>query len=557
LNCIRDYLKPSLLQLLQLFISVLGITVLTIIVTTLLLSLIINIFVKKINLPTIIGYIFTGTTIAYLFDLHDAVSNHDLKEIAEFGVVFLMFTIGLEFSLAHLKRMKHEVFVTGSLQILITSTLIYLLAHFLFGLDQNSSFIIALVIALSSTAIVLKLLNESGEINRRHGQRSLGILIMQDIAVIPILLIIGFMSSDTGNILSALQDMAFSAAVLLAFLWVFGKHILEPFLTQILKTNSDELFVGSVLFLAIGASYMAHMLGFSYSLGAFIAGMLIAETKYKHQAEADLIPFRDLLLGIFFITVGMQINFILLIAQWYVILLLLIAVMVLKFGIIYALVRINESKRVSLKTAFSLIQIGEFSLAILELARSSDLILPLYSQVMIATIVLSMIATPIILKHLTPLTDLFIKNEDQQVESEIVSDDLREHTIILGFGEFGRNVARVLKDKGEFYLAIENNINTFHAIQRMGEPAIFGSALKKEVLRKANIQSAKCVIIAIDNPSKLYHVCQVVQQFISNSKIIVKVHSIHEKNIIAELGITNIMVENEIMSEQVSGLIVS
>jgi monovalent cation:H+ antiporter-2, CPA2 family len=557
LNCIRDYLKPSLLQLLQLFISVLGITVLTIIVTTLLLSLIINIFVKKINLPTIIGYIFTGTTIAYLFDLHDAVSNHDLKEIAEFGVVFLMFTIGLEFSLAHLKRMKHEVFVTGSLQILITSTLIYLLAHFLFGLDQNSSFIIALVIALSSTAIVLKLLNESGEINRRHGQRSLGILIMQDIAVIPILLIIGFMSSDTGNILSALQDMAFSAAVLLAFLWVFGKHILEPFLTQILKTNSDELFVGSVLFLAIGASYMAHMLGFSYSLGAFIAGMLIAETKYKHQAEADLIPFRDLLLGIFFITVGMQINFILLIAQWYVILLLLIAVMVLKFGIIYALVRINESKRVSLKTAFSLIQIGEFSLAILELARSSDLILPLYSQVMIATIVLSMIATPIILKHLTPLTDLFIKNEDQQVESEIVSDDLREHTIILGFGEFGRNVARVLKDKGEFYLAIENNINTFHAIQRMGEPAIFGSALKKEVLRKANIQSAKCVIIAIDNPSKLYHVCQVVQQFISNSKIIVKVHSIHEKNIIAELGITNIMVENEIMSEQVSRLIVS
>jgi monovalent cation:H+ antiporter-2, CPA2 family len=546
-----------LLQLLQLFISVLGITVLTIIVTTLLLSLIINIFVKKINLPTIIGYIFTGTTIAYLFDLHDAVSNHDLKEIAEFGVVFLMFTIGLEFSLAHLKRMKHEVFVTGSLQILITSTLIYLLAHFLFGLDQNSSFIIALVIALSSTAIVLKLLNESGEINRRHGQRSLGILIMQDIAVIPILLIIGFMSSDTGNILSALQDMAFSAAVLLAFLWVFGKHILEPFLTQILKTNSDELFVGSVLFLAIGASYMAHMLGFSYSLGAFIAGMLIAETKYKHQAEADLIPFRDLLLGIFFITVGMQINFILLIAQWYVILLLLIAVMVLKFGIIYALVRINESKRVSLKTAFSLIQIGEFSLAILELARSSDLILPLYSQVMIATIVLSMIATPIILKHLTPLTDLFIKNEDQQVESEIVSDDLREHTIILGFGEFGRNVARVLKDKGEFYLAIENNINTFHAIQRMGEPAIFGSALKKEVLRKANIQSAKYVIIAIDNPSKLYHVCQVVQQFISNSKIIVKVHSIHEKNIIAELGITNIMVENEIMSEQVSGLIVS
>ena len=237
---------------------------LTIIVTTLLLSLLINIFIRKIHLPTIIGYIITGTTIAYIFNLHDAVSNHDLKEIAEFGVVFLMFTIGLEFSVAHLKRMKYEVFVTGTLQILLTSSLVFFLTYYGLHIEQNSAFIISLVVALSSTAIVLKLLNESGEINRRHGQRSLGILIMQDIAVIPILLIIGFMSSNSTNISLALQDMVLSAVILLAFLWVFGKYILEPFLTQILKTNSDELFVGSVLFLAIGASYLAHVLGFSY-----------------------------------------------------------------------------------------------------------------------------------------------------------------------------------------------------------------------------------------------------------------------------------------------------
>lgn len=529
---------------------------LTIIVTTLLLSLIINIFIRKIHLPTIIGYILTGTIIAYGFDLHDAVRNHDLKEIAEFGVVFLMFTIGLEFSIAHLKRMKHEVFVTGTLQILITSFIVYLVAYYGFKLEQNSAFIISLVMALSSTAIVLKLLNESGEINRRHGQRSLGILIMQDIAVIPILLIIGFMSSNSADISSVLQDMAISAVVLLGFLWIFGKHMLEPFLTQILKTNSDELFVGSVLFLAIGASYLAHIFGFSYSLGAFIAGMLIAETKYKHQAEADLIPFRDLLLGIFFITVGMQIDFFLLVSQFHLILLLLIAVMLLKFIIIFGLVRIDESKRVSLKTAFSLIQIGEFSLAVLELARSNDLIAQPYSQVLIATIVLSMIMTPLILKHLTPLTDMFIKKEDENIANEFFSDELKDHTIILGFGEFGRNVASALKEKGEFYLAIENNINTFHEIQKMGEPAIFGNALKKEVLKKANIKFAKYVIVAIDNPAKLYHVCQTIEQFVDNSKIIVKVHTQHEKNIIAELGITNIIIENDVMSQQVSGLII-
>lgn len=528
---------------------------LTIIVTTLLASLVINILVKKIHLPTIIGYILTGTAIAYGFHLNEAVSNHNLKEIAEFGVVFLMFTIGLEFSISHLKRMRNEVFVAGSLQIVITSSIVYLISYYIFELDQNSSFIISLVIALSSTAIVLKILNENGEINRRHGQRSLGILIMQDIAVIPILLIIGFMSSKSGNISTVLMEMAISAIILISILWVFGKYLLEPFFTQIIKTNSDELFVGSVLFLAIGASYAAHSFGFSYSLGAFIAGMLIAETKYKYQAEADLIPFRDLLLGIFFITVGMQIDVFSLISQISFILLLLIGVMILKFIIIFFILRFNESKRVSLKTALSLLQVGEFSLAILELARSNDLIPQAYSQLLIATIVLSMIATPIILKHLTPLTDMFIKNEKIEPENLIDSDDMYDHTIILGFGEFGRNVARVLKERGEFYLAIENNLNTFHEIQRMGEPALFGNAIKKEVLKKANIQHAKYVIIAIDNPSKLYHVCQIVQQFIDNSKIIVKVHSVHEKNIIAELGITNIMVENEIMSEQVSGLI--
>lgn len=529
---------------------------LTIIVTTLLLSLLINIFIKKIYLPTIIGYILTGTTIAYAFDLHDALRNHELKEIAEFGVVFLMFTIGLEFSLAHLKRMKHEVFVTGTLQIVITSYIIYAFSYYVLHIDQDSSFIVSLIVALSSTAIVLKLLNESGEINRRHGQRSLGILIMQDIAVIPILLIIGFMSNSTNDIASVLQNMSVSAIVLLSSLWIFGKYILEPFLTEILKTNSDELFVGSVLFLAIGASYLAHILGFSYSLGAFIAGMLIAETKYKHQAEADLIPFRDLLLGIFFITVGMQIDFFLLIAQLHIILVLLISIMVVKFVIIFGLIRINESKRVSLKTALSLVQIGEFSLAILELARSNDLIAQSYSQVLIVTIVLSMIITPLILKHLTSLTDVMLKKEECEIESFVDSDALKDHTVILGFGEFGRNVAAALKEKGEFYLAIENNIHTFHTIQKMGEPAIFGNALKKEVLKKANIQLAKYVIVAIDNPAKLYHVCQTIQQFVDSSKIIVKVHTRHEKNIIAELGITNIIIENEVMSQQISQLII-
>lgn len=527
---------------------------LAIIVSALFLSLAINVVIKKFQLPTIIGYILTGTAITYGFNLHQAVHNHELKEIAEFGIVFLMFTIGLEFSLEHLKRMKKEVFVTGTLQIVLTASVVYLFTYYVLNIEQNSSFIISLVVALSSTAIVLKTLNESGEINRRHGQRSLGILIMQDIAVIPILLIIGFMSSKTGNISYVLLEMLGSAIVLLTLLWVSGKYLLEPFFTQILKTNSDELFVGTILFLAIGASYLANILGFSYSLGAFIAGTLIAETKYKHQAEADLIPFRDLLLGIFFITVGMQIDVSVVISNMDTILLLLAGVMILKFFIIFALLKINESNRVSLKTALSLVQIGEFSLAILELARTNGLMEKSYGQIMIVTIVFSMILTPFILKNLTFLSDLFLKTEED-FEDKFNSDILKDHIIILGFGEFGQNVANVLKENGEFYLAIENNINTFHAIERMGEPVIFGNALKKEILRKANIALAKYIIVAIDNPKKLYHVCQCVLQFVESSRIIVKIHSQEEKNLIAELGISNIIIENEISSHEVAKIV--
>ena len=524
---------------------------LTIIVTTLFISLVINVGLKKYQLPTIIGYIFTGTIVAYGFNLHDAVHNRDLKEIAEFGVVFLMFTIGLEFSLQHLKRMKYEVFVTGTLQIALTASAAYLFGHYLFGIAPRTAFILAVAVALSSTAIVLKSFNESGEITRRHGQRALGILIMQDIAVIPILLVIGFMSSG-GDLGVVLSEMALSAVILLALLWAAGKYLLEPLFRQIVQTHSDELFMGTILFLAIGASYLAHLLGFSYSLGAFMAGMLIAETRYKHQAEADLIPFRDLLLGVFFITVGMQIDFAVIGSHLLLIAVLLPAVLLLKFALIYPLVRLGENAKVSFKTALSLVQIGEFSLALLELARSNGLVGPPYGQVMIVTVVLSMILTPFILKNLSRLTERFFDRDDEAATQSAYAHALEGHTVILGFGEFGQSIADALKAKERAYLAIENNIVTCERAQKLGEPVIFGNALKKEVLRSAGLPRAKHVIVAINDPRKLYHLCQSIQSVAQEAHIIAKVHNSDEKRLVNELGITAVIVENEIAAEAVT-----
>jgi len=528
---------------------------LSIIVFTLLISLIANIILKKYGLPTIIGYIITGIIISYGFNLHDAVNNHDLKIIAEFGVVFLMFTIGLEFSIDHLKKMKYEVFVTGSLQIIVTTLITYMLSFYLIGLEQKMSIVIALAIALSSTAIVLKTFNENGEINKRHGQRALGILIMQDIAVIPILLLLGFLSSDDGNVSEILLSTLINAVILFVVLYILGKYFLEKFFILITKTNSDELFVGSILFLAMGSSYLAHELSFSYSLGAFIAGMLISETKFKHQAEADLIPFRDLLLGVFFITVGMQINFSIILQYVHIIALLLISVLILKFIILYVIVRMNENKKTSFKTALSLIQIGEFSLAILELARSNGLIVAPYGQVMIVTIVISMILTPFILKSLTNITDRVIKKDDERViESQYVSSKIENHVVILGYGEFGQSVAKAFREKGELYVIVESDINSYHKGISNNEPIIFGNAVKKEVLKNTYFKKARKVIVAIDNPKKLFQLCDTLKKDISSDKILVKVHSKREVDDLKELEIQTIVIENEETSKAVVNL---
>ena len=233
------------------------------------IALILNLILKKFHLPTIIGYILTGTIIAYGFNLHAAVDNHELKEIAEFGVVFLMFTIGLEFSLNHLKKMRREVFFTGSLQIIITAFFVFLVSKYVVGFETQTSLIIGLALSLSSTAIVLKTFNETKEINKPHGRRVLGILIMQDIAVIPILLMISFFSMKSGEdgaFLFTIGKTILAAIVLLALLFFSGRYLLEPFLRYVSATRSDELFVASVLLLAVGSAYLAYYFGFSYSL---------------------------------------------------------------------------------------------------------------------------------------------------------------------------------------------------------------------------------------------------------------------------------------------------
>ncbi len=521
---------------------------LEIIIITILISTILNLLLKQFEIPTIIGYIATGTIIAYGFHLHEAVNSHELKDIAEFGVVFLMFTIGLEFSAKHLAKMKKDVFVYGGAQVLLTATILSFLAHHFFSIEAKSAIIIGLALALSSTAIVLKLLNESGDINKAYGRRVLGVLLFQDIAVIPILLMITIFSAKDGSV-SDLLLMTLGKAMLLLFgLFVAGKYLLEPFFESVSKTKSDEIFISSILLIVIGASYVAHMFGFSYSLGAFVAGMLIAETHYKYQVQADLIPFRDLLLGVFFITVGMQLNFEIIFENIATISVLLPVLIAIKMTIIYSIFRFSSttSSRDSIKTSLSIFQLGEFALVIFELAYAKELLDPTTGQILIVVVVISMIMTPFVLKNISKIADTINKTDEPTLDTaKLDISSLKNHIVLVGYGRLGKHISYLIEKNNMNFVAIEGDIKTVKDAQKQNLPVIFGNASQKNILESVHIRDAASVIISIGNSQKLHHICQSVNELTNNTKTIVKVNKYEEKELLDDLNLSHIVVETE------------
>ncbi len=519
---------------------------LEIIVSAIFIATLINLSLKQFDIPTIVGYIATGTIIAYVFGLHQAVHSHELKEIAEFGVVFLMFTIGLEFSLKHLIKMKGDVFFYGGLQVVLTATLFSIIAYSFFSIEMKEAIVIGAALALSSTAIVLKILNENGDINKTYGRKVLGILLFQDIAVIPILLMITIFSINTGSVSNLLLLTLIKAIILIIGLFVVGKYFLDPFFQKISEVKSNEIFISSILLIVIGSSYVAHLMGFSYSLGAFIAGMMISDTHYKHQVEADLIPFRDLLLGVFFVTVGMQLDFKIIYDNILTISYLLPALIAIKMLIIFSLVRFSVNKRNAFKTSLSLFQLGEFALVIFELAFANGLLDLVLGQILIVTVVISMIMTPFVLRNISSIANLLDKNslEDNHYTKH-EDKKLFNHVVIIGYGRLGQHISALMQKVGMEFIAIEGDIKTVKDARKKGMPVIFGNAAQKDILESVNIKEASAVVISLGNSQKLYHICQVVNELTNNAKTIVKVDRFEDKEALEDLNLTHVIIETE------------
>ncbi|MDD2830133.1 MAG: cation:proton antiporter [Sulfuricurvum sp.] len=508
-------------------------TLLLSIFLTVAIATVLNIILKRFGISHIIGYIATGTIISTLFGFNGS-ANDSLDFIGEFGIVFLMFTIGLELSLDKIKKMKDILLTNGILQVLFSVVVIFLLSHFLFHLDFNTSLIISLAFSLSSTAIVLTYLKESKDIHTPYGQKSMGILIFQDLAVIPILLLITFLSNDTLSLGEVLLKTLLSAVFVVVFMFTIGDKIVNALLQFSAKTELEELFLGSVFSILIGAALLAHSMGFTYSLGAFIAGMIIADTRYNVKVESDISTYKDLLLGAFFFGVGTKIDMLYFAENIHIITFIFIFAMLFKAVVIYAIIRRNSDKNTSAKTALSLAQIGEFSFAIFALAGAQKLISEEMASFLILVSVISMILTPFIIGNIYKLSSYF---EKEFYESDVITPIERsEHIIVAGFGVLGKIVASNLHSQGANFIIISDNLKHVLHARKLNYMAYFGHLDKLPVLESLMVKEAKAIIITMISEQKRRLISEAVLRFDPKAKIILKIDSVEERKSLRDLS---------------------
>jgi len=497
-----------------------------IVIVLLFIALSFNIPFARYKIPPIIGYIFTGIIVSNIFD----IDKHTIETVAEMGIVFLMFLIGLEFSPDKLKSMKKEVFGFGIAEMTLVGGFFGLFFWLALGIDVRIAFIIGSAIALSSTAIVLKLLNENREISKPYGRFSLGILLFQDIAVIPILIAISIIVNKDANLTQLLLKTLGGFIALGMFIWIYGKYIAPFVISHATKTKSEEIFIATVLLVVLTAAEIAHFFGLSYSLGAFLAGMILSETKYKYQIEADLVPFRDILLGVFFISVGLMVNIHFVIHNLFTILIMAVAFMFAKAGVIYVMFKyFVKHNRIAIKTAFTLSQVGEFAFVIFALMDKYALVEGDLLQKLVVATVISMILTPFIVKYIYKIADLFDKDIQDFEEFMIRPAEIKGHIVLIGYDKIGQKVAKKLTNNDIPYVAVDKQIEEVQKGLKNGDNVIFGNAANKKVLESLKIENASAVIITTQNEEHTHMIVENILDVNPNLNIIVLTDSDIEK----------------------------
>lgn len=470
---------------------------------------------RAFNLPAMLAYFLVGLALGpHTFGLlPDSEAN---REFAEFGIVFLMFSIGLEFSLPQLYAMRKKVLGLGGGQVIITLLLTMAISK-LAGLSWATAFVIGAALAMSSTAIVSKILAERIDLNSRHGRLSIGVLLFQDIAVVPMLVLIPALGMANANLTNVLGLALLKAVAMLLLLFTVGKWVINPWFNLVASQRSRELFVMNVLMVTLLLAYATKLAGLSYALGAFIAGMLISETKFRYQVESDISPFRDILLGLFFISVGMLLNLQQIYSNIGLILLILSGFILLKALIVAAIVSISKYEAgVAIRTAVILAQAGEFSFVVLALGAEHKLISGVALQSVLAASLLSMVIAPFLIQYngkiARRLVNSYTRNSSKVVEKiEETSKLLQDHVVICGYGRSGQYLGRFLREERIPYIALDIDPARVLEAAAAGENVMFGDAARRVVLSAAGCARAKALIISYaDNRAamKILHIAQ-------------------------------------------------
>ncbi len=452
----------------------------------------------KLRISPILGYLSVGMLIGpFGFAIiSDTKSAHTM---AEFGVVFLLFMIGLDLSFERLKKLKHFVFGLGLLQVLLSAMAIAFVA-ILFGLEIKAATIIGGALALSSTAFVLQLLAERGERASRFGNISFAILLFQDLAVVPLLIMVTILAKQDQSFIVSFGLAIFQAAIALFIAFWVGRLVLRPIFRMVANAKSPELFVAATLLTVLGTGWLLSLTGLSMALGAFLAGLLLAETEYRHQVEADIRPFRGLLLGLFFISIGMSIDISFILIYSWLIALLVIALVIGKTAITSVLCIIFKvPSNISVKIGLTLSQSGEFGFILFGAAGALNLIPMEIVQILLAVIVVSMIITPALVHFGYKLSKYLAKKDEHLIGS--IDDEAKhaqKHVLIAGFGRVGQTMAKVLTDGGISYIAIDKDHERVLKCRAKGMPVFYGDASQISVLEAAGAQNALGVVITLD-----------------------------------------------------------
>lgn len=511
------------------------------------LSILVLFVGHRLRIPPIVGFLLTGM-IAGPHGFGAVTDITTVETLAEIGVILLLFTIGLEFSLKHLMEIRKSVLLGGSVQVVLTIAFVGGLS--LFTSEPKTALFIGFLIALSSTAIVLKIIQERAETSGPHGRTILGILIFQDIIVVPMMIVTPLLAGTDAQDGSRSPYLLIGlAALMVVFVIISARYVVPYILYQVAKTRDREFFLLSIVMICFAVAWLTAEVGLSLALGAFLAGLIISESEYSHQALGNILPFKDVFTSFFFVSIGMLLDAGFLLQEPVFILLITLAVIVIKLvAASIAAVTLRMSLPVAIRTGLGLAQVGEFSFVLSKTGLAYGLLDPFTYQVFLSVSVLSMVATPFLIAFAPKISD-YISSilSDKDLKTGIAEgfgrEELHDHLVIIGFGITGRNLARVAKVIGIRYVIIELNADTVREELRNNENIMYGDATHDLVLQYVSIEHARVAVVAISDAVATRRIIERITHVAPNVHIIARTRFTKEVQTLYGLGAHEVIPE--------------